>query len=115
LTIVCIFNIFLIRYFSNQKSKRENKMNESDYRLAFEEILNNSALNELEKVTQAFDLVTRHFITHYQHDAEVAQALGDKTTAVREQIKAGVLQSARGMYQHCYQSVTGSRETVWHE
>jgi hypothetical protein len=90
-------------------------MNESEYNSAFEQIVNNPALTDLQKLTRAYDLVTSHFISHYERDAEVARAMGDKDTAVREQIKAGVLNSARGMYQHCYRRITGSREDIWHE
>lgn len=89
-------------------------MTEAEYNATFDQIAADPSLTDLEKLTRAFDLVTSHFIGHYQRDGEVAQALGDKETAVREQIKAGILHSARGMYQHCYHRVTGTRENVWH-
>jgi hypothetical protein len=89
-------------------------MTESEYNAALDHIVADPSLTELQKLTRAFDVMTGHFINHYQRDGEVARALGDKDTAVREQIKAGVLNSARGMFQTCYHRVTGTREDIWH-
>jgi hypothetical protein len=88
-------------------------MSESEYTEAFEQIVANSSLTDLEKLVRSFDLVTRKFIGHYQHDAEIARAMGDKETAVREEIKAGILQSSRGMFAHCYTRITGLRGKLW--
>ncbi len=84
--------------------------------MRFEQIMDNPALTDLAKANPcSYNVVTSHFISHYERDAEVARAMGDKETAVREQIKAGVLNSARGMYQHCYRCLTGSREDISRE
>jgi hypothetical protein len=90
-------------------------MNELEYNTAFEQIVGDPALTHLEKLTRTFDLTTRHFIGHYRHDAEIARAMGDSETAVREEIKAGVLNASRGMFEHCYRRITGLREELWHE
>jgi len=46
---------------------------------------------------------------------ELARAMGDEDTAVKEQIKTSVMQSAREIFEFCYLNVTGSRRSVWHE
>jgi hypothetical protein len=90
-------------------------MNKSEYQEIFEQIVADSTLTDLEKLVRSFDLVTREFIGHYQHDAELARAMGDKETAVREEIKAGILNASRGMFAHCYTHITGLREKLWDE
>ena len=81
----------------------------------FDHIKENDDLNELEKIVQAFDLVTKSAVTHSEHEIELALAMGDKETAVKERIKSGGIQTARGMFEFCYREITGSRETLWHE
>lgn len=90
-------------------------MNESNTPITLDQIKQNPHLTDLEKVVQAFDLVTRQSIAYSEHEIELALALGDKETAVKERIKSGGVKSARGMFEHCYRQVTGSRETIWHE
>lgn len=90
-------------------------MNELEYNKAFEQIVADPSLTDLEKLVKTFDLVTREFIGHSRHQAEVARAMGDKETAVRAQIKAGSLASARGMFAHCYTRITGLRGKLWDE
>ena len=90
-------------------------MNESEYTTTFESIVNDQALTDMEKLVRAFHLTTRQYIGHYKHDAEIARAMGDKDTAVREEIKAGMIEAARGMFGHCYLRITGKRENWWDE
>ncbi len=90
-------------------------MTEAEYTAVFAQIVADPDLTDMEKLPRTFNLVTRKFISHYEHDAELARAMGDQDTAVREQIKAGVLNASRGMYEHCYRQITGVREGIWHE
>ncbi len=78
-------------------------------------IQKNDELTELEKLVQAFDLVTKTAITTSEHEIELALAMGDKETAVKERIKSGGIHTARGMFEYCYREITGSREVLWHE
>ena len=36
-------------------------------------------------------------------------------TAVKEQIKSGVMKTAREVFEFCYINVTGTRKGIWHE
>ncbi|NJN54915.1 MAG: winged helix-turn-helix transcriptional regulator [Anaerolineae bacterium] len=67
-------------------------MNESEYAATFESIVNDPTLTEMEKLVRTFHLTTRQYIGHYKHDAEIARAMGDKDTAVREEMKAGMME-----------------------
>lgn len=90
-------------------------MNESEYQKAFEQIVADPALTDLEKLVQAFDLTTRHFIDHHGHEAELARTLGDQERVVRAEIMAGMLKTSRSMFSHCYLRITGQREKLWDE
>jgi hypothetical protein len=79
----------------------------------FDQIKENDGLTELEKLVQAFDLVTKTAITTSEHEIELALAMGDKETAVKERIKSGGINIARGMFEYCYREITGSREPMW--
>ena len=71
--------------------------------------------SELAKVTAAFDATTAGFIAASERAAELARALGDEETAVKERIKAGVMQQAREMFAFHYARATGKREGLWDE
>lgn len=90
-------------------------MNESEYTETFERLVADPTLTDMEKLVRTFNLVTRQYIGHYKHDAEVARVMGDKETAVREELKAGMIESARGMFGHCYMRITGVRGKWWDE
>ncbi|MBE2220021.1 MAG: hypothetical protein IAF02_00690 [Anaerolineae bacterium] len=90
-------------------------MNESSGLNQLDHIKRNTDLTELEKIVQAFDLVTKTAISYSTHEIEIALALGDKETAVKERIKSGGIHISRGMFEYCYREITGSREAIWHE
>jgi hypothetical protein len=69
--------------------------------------------SDLEKVLRAYDLVTRSYMQEIAHELEVQRALGDTQAAIKEQIKLGVMQSARGMMEYCHRYMTG--KGAWHE
>lgn len=88
-------------------------MSEQNGILKLDRIKENEALTELEKLIQAFDLVTKTAITYSEHEIELALAMGDEETAVKERIKSGGINIARGMFEFCYREITGSREQLW--
>ncbi len=64
-----------------------------------------SDLSELEKLVRAFDWLTGRFVEQAQHDAELAQAMNDRETLVKAQIRLSVMQHAREMFTFCRQRV----------
>lgn len=80
-----------------------------------ERIAADGALSEVERLAAAFGLVSASVIEQNGRDLELARAMGDEETAVKEQIKAGVMQSARQIFEYCYVQITGTRKGVWDE
>jgi hypothetical protein len=80
-----------------------------------ERIAADDALNEMERLAAAFGLVTASIIEQNGRDFELARAMGDEESAVKEQIKAGVMQSARQIFEYCYVQITDTRKGVWNE
>ena len=72
-------------------------------------------LTEIEKLAAAFGYATESFIEQSGCDLGLARAMGDEETAVKEQIKSNVMQSAREIFEFCYLNVTGSRRSILHE
>ena len=72
-----------------------------------------SDLSELEKVTQAFDCITRFIISHAQAEIELAQAVQDREQMIKTQIKKDTIAHARSILEQCYCRATGRRP--WHE
>jgi len=91
-------------------------MKKQDMALAVQRIANDPDRSELEKLTAAFGAVTAQFIANSENDLALARAMGDEETAVKEQIKANVMRSAREIFAYCYQVTSGDRsEVLWHE
>jgi hypothetical protein len=80
-----------------------------------ERISADEALSEVEKLAAAFGLVTESIIEQNGRNLELARAMGDEETAVKEQIKSGVMKTAREAFEFCYIKVTGTRKGIWHE
>lgn len=80
-----------------------------------ERIRADNTLSEVEKLAAAFGLVTAAIIAQNGRNLELAWAMGDEETAVKEHIKAGVMQSARQVFEFCYLQITGTRKGVWDE
>ena len=72
-----------------------------------------SDLPEIEKIAQAFELVTGQIIDHGQKDLEIFKAMGDTESLVKEQIKQETLRFARGVFQEAFSRVTG--RSAWDE
>jgi hypothetical protein len=72
-----------------------------------------SDLPEVEKVAHAFDWVTSRYVENGRHEVELARAMKDEDSAVKEQIKVSMMAHARAIFQTCFKHVTG-RE-AWDE
>jgi hypothetical protein len=70
-------------------------------------------LPEIEKLAQAFDLVTSSYIANARNEVELLRALGDEENLIKERIKSGVMENARSIFLDCYRVVTG--RSAWHE
>lgn len=69
--------------------------------------------SDLDKVIQAFDLITHNFLQASEREIDVYLALKDEENIIKERIKHGVMQSARDILDDCHRKVTG--RTAWHE
>jgi hypothetical protein len=92
----------------------EGKMQEPDDSCSHEvERILASDQPDLEKVTQAFDCITRFVVRHALAEMELARALQDREQLVTIQIKKETMAHARVIFETCYRRVTGRRP--WHE
>jgi hypothetical protein len=78
-------------------------------------IIADEEMTEMERLAAAFGYGTESFIMQSGRDLELARAMGDEETAVKEQIKSSVMQSARELFEFCYLNVTGTRRGIWDE
>jgi hypothetical protein len=69
--------------------------------------------SEVEKVAQAFDWVTSQIVENGQREIELAKAMKDQDSLVKEQIKLSMMNHARGIFQACFKHVTGAE--AWDE
>ena len=82
----------------------------------YDSIMQNDAFTEVEKLKKMFDYVTTRFIEHSRREVELLRAMGDGETVIKEHIKLGVMDAARGMFEFCYRRVTDDRRrSVWDE
>ncbi len=72
-----------------------------------------SDLPDLEKLAQAYGLISSQYVQAAQNEIEVRRALSDRENEIKEQIKLGMMQTARGIFDHCYRRLTG--KGAWHE
>jgi hypothetical protein len=68
-----------------------------------------SDLPEIDKLARAFDWVTKHIVERGEKEIEVARALGDKDSVIKNKIKTETIRHARAVFQTCHQLVTGRR------
>jgi len=76
-------------------------------------IIEDTSMDEMDRLTAAYGHVTAKFIAEGQNRIELARAMGDQEEAVKEQIMIGVMQTAREMFEYCYILVSGSRRSLW--
>jgi hypothetical protein len=72
-----------------------------------------SDLAEAEKVARAFDLVTSQIVENGQREIELARAMKDQDSVVKEQIKLSMMCHARGVFRECFKRMTGKE--AWDE
>ena len=72
-----------------------------------------SDLPEADKGAQAFDWVTSRYVENGRHEVDLARAMKDQESLVKEQIKLSLMEHTRGIFQTCFKHVTG-RE-AWDE
>ena len=70
-------------------------------------------LPDIEKLAQAFDLLSRRYVEQAHNETELRRAMGDEESMIKERIKAGVMETARSMFQECYRMIAG--RSVWDE
>ena len=90
-------------------------MNKRHLAKEVDRIVSDASLAEIDRLAMAFGTVTKSFIEQSERDLDLARAMQDEETAVKEQIKAGVMDTAREMFEFCYLKATGSRRSIWHE
>jgi hypothetical protein len=72
-----------------------------------------SDLPETEKLARAFGWITSRYIEHAQQEIELARAMKDQESLVKERIKLGMMEHARSMFQDCYKFMIG--RSAWDE
>jgi hypothetical protein len=77
------------------------------------EDIRNSKQPDLEKVVHAFGWVTRRIVEQGLKDIELARALRDDDSVVKNQIKTEAIRHARSVFQVCHMLATGRR--AWDE
>ena len=75
--------------------------------------LRQSAGPEMEKLVYAFGCITDRMIDQGMKDIELARALRDDDSVVKNQIKTEVIRHARDIFAHCHLLATGRK--AWDE
>ena len=73
----------------------------------------NADQQDMEKLRQGFDLITRSIIEHAQREVELARAMQDAAGVVKLQIKMSTIEHARSIFDQCYMRITNKR--AWNE
>jgi hypothetical protein len=68
-----------------------------------------SDLPDLTKLAQAFDLITQRLVDQTHPEIELARAMNDQETVVKQQVKMETIKHAREIFVDCYLRVTGRR------
>ncbi|MBN1249995.1 MAG: hypothetical protein JXC32_20190 [Anaerolineae bacterium] len=69
--------------------------------------------DDMQRFVAAFDWLTRRIIEVAENEIELARAMRDQETVVKQQIKLQTLRTARDVFQTCYLRVTGARNRLW--
>ena len=75
--------------------------------------LKGSELSDLDKVVQAFRHATDEHVKNSQRDVELARALKDRKSVIREQIKQETIKYTQKVLNDCYTIFIGRR--AWDE
>ena len=68
-----------------------------------------SDLPAVDRLAEAFTLVTNFYLREAKKDIEIARAMSDQENLVKEQIKHNVFLSAQGILNDAYWRVTGKK------
>lgn len=68
---------------------------------------------EIEKLRDAFGRITDLVVRHAQHEVELANAMQDRESVIKVQIKMETVKFARSIFQTCYTRITGRK--AWDE
>jgi len=68
---------------------------------------------DVDKLAKLFDAITRMYVTEYDNQLQLLQALGDDENRLKEQIKLGMMQHAREIFADSFRRVTGRK--AWDE
>lgn len=90
-------------------------MNKRNLAIELDRISSDQIMSETDRLVAAFGIATKSFMVQSERDLELARAMGDVESAVKEQIKRNVMQSARELFEFCYLNVTGTRKGIWDE
>jgi hypothetical protein len=90
-------------------------MRKQDMALAVQRVVFNTDGSDLEKLSAAFGVATDQFIDNIENEMALARAMGDEETAIKEQIKANVMRTAREIFTYCYTATSGDRTEVLDE
>ncbi len=90
-------------------------MNKRNLASELDRINSDESISEMERLAAAFGFATDSFMAQSKRDLELARVMGDTETAVKEQIKRNVMQSAREIFEFCYLNITGTRRGIWDE
>lgn len=85
--------------------------NKREQQLQWQEMIDElkaSALPDLDKVLRAYDIIVDEHIAHSQREIELARALKDKETVVREQIKMETMKFSRKRLEELHMIFTRS-------
>jgi hypothetical protein len=63
--------------------------------------------SQIRELADIFGEVTGRFLTQTEHKAELARAIDDRESLVKEQIKQEVLKSVRGIFDVNYRRIAG--------
>jgi len=87
-----------------------------NYAKVFDGIITNRKIEDVDKLKKMFDYSSRQFIEQSQREAELSRAMGDEASHQQEQVRAGAMEAAREMFEHCYRYLTGDRgRSIWDE
>jgi hypothetical protein len=75
--------------------------------------IRDSDVADVDKVAQAFDHITGSIIATAEHEIELARALFDSETVVKQQVKMETMKSSREIFQNCCLLTLGRK--VWDE
>ena len=75
--------------------------------------LKDSERPEIEKLAYAFGWITDRIIEQGAKDIELARALRDEESVVKNQIKTEVIRHTKSIFQHCHLLATGRK--AWDE